>query len=1324
MPLVHDCPSPVSIVISLLNDYSIKNREGGMSLPPGITSCTGSGSCCSSGLSGWQSTNGEPKTFSTSQVDDKPYSYSDLDCTMMIVGDIAITFGNFNTRAQHDYVQLWSCPNAHSAQGECTQHKNFSGGNWVKDDLDYDTNQECCFATINRPLEVAGCADDDSATARCPVLSDQNDPPSTLPSGSYASSTGFLMLTWKFEAWSAFNAMQNGGTDVTEPVNAGTGVPYLHTVTLMSAGFTASLHTTKWDGYSWKYSSSTTGDTKNDSMWREAHSQTAWEYGSYTPRWKSYLHRTSDPSDVQTEALEYETLLGPRVNEHFFPRSSGLEAPRAAQGTIDIMLLPLQSSCAFGNITRDHLHFSDAHGAGGEPGNALWTDDLVRDPVDTSLLLPGEYLPNKTLHPHNRHLTMFAAATTETNRDYIFSFQIINPVMSQNSPPVAIVSQGICIENVDMDKDEGRPCCTTCTPNGEAWDADASPLQIMDTYFCSKIISQSTAVPCALNTLTVTMTANVGMLAGQSMITVTGLNRADYESGSIALLDGSGGANQHLFFGSNFSASGGSGLWDDSLDSLTLFVVKDMDAAAEYVIQFQLYNPPNAQVAQEPRIEASFCGNSRMIFVNGKGIERRMMNYPPDSAETVHPLKVLEAEFYDISVGNSSTFPCDHNKISISFKVNLPMLVRCKPILTFEGFVKAWAQTSHPDFASVGAMSTYQFVALSGPHAHLFAPVAVDDETITTDSLAVYHRYSQDIHAKTPGALTTKSDDVIDYDEDARVGNVSSYTAQRQYLAQFGLRNNLLGISGVNCTNGSWFNATSNTTINCTNVSMAIVPGYWTHFNGHGSWSNVDKKMKLFVNRSLSADEAYTFSFVVVNPAQGQSANNISVRSVGVPIAKVKAGVAMEVVNTEFDMKNIGQSTPWGCNLNTITLTLASNVPLFSTCDPSITLSNLQGTLTLDTPQLDLNFSHSSDVCSVNGAVKGIWTQSTGTVVVNLTQVLQAANMTFATDFSFSFQVVNQEQGQASPNVTLTHHIANSANDGSQAARTLAQDFDADATMGTVVFLEEEAVAPIVVEAGDAKPLFIRAASFSTRFIRQSSPYPCDNANIITVSLVMSVPLLTQFCNHTLTIAGLGPNFHMVDETEISLNENGFVGTDIFGTDSVYTQANTYHSGFGLRTDMEGISGINCTNGSWYNTTSNTTINCTNVSHTTDPGYFTHYYAHTGKWRNGTVNVKITSAPLIAGKLYVMAFRVHNPNKAKVDAFESMTVNANPVMQTAEGFNESAYTENVLDTLTLTAQTFFNATGKDLRPQYIRDISYEMKMVNQVSIDTCLIHTY
>ena len=323
-------------------------------------------------------------------------------------------------------MSLFSCPTADSAESDCTSTHTFSGGSWVKDDRDYASNPTCCLAIDNGAHPTPRCTD--NTINRCPAVKTQDL--SNVPgSSSYASSTGFMMLTWKPSAWSAFNAGQSGGGNVAEPEVTG---PDWHTQNpLVTAGFSATLRTTKWDGYHWRYDSSPTGDAKSSSgVWREAHAQTAWEYGSYTPRWKSYLNRTS-ANNAKTEA-DFETQLGPRVTEPFFPRSSGLETPRATQDTIDIMLLPLQSSCAFGNITRDHLFFSDEHGPGGEPGNALWTDDLVRDPIDTiSLLLPTVFFPSKTLTEHNRHLKMFAAATTEANRDYIFSFQIMNPVMSQ-----------------------------------------------------------------------------------------------------------------------------------------------------------------------------------------------------------------------------------------------------------------------------------------------------------------------------------------------------------------------------------------------------------------------------------------------------------------------------------------------------------------------------------------------------------------------------------------------------------------------------------------------------------------------------------------------------------------------------------------------------------------------------------------------------------------------------------------------------------------------------------------------------------------------------
>ena len=594
------------------------------------------------------------------------------------------------------------------------------------------------------------------------------------------------------------------------------------------------------------------------------------------------------------------------------------------------------------------------------------------------------------------------------------------------------------------------------------------------------------------------------------------------------------------------------------MDSLTLFVVKDMDAAWDYVFKFELYNPPNAQQAQVPAIEASYVGNSRDIFVDGKGIERRTMTYPPHSDETKYPLKVLEAVFSSISVTNSSIIPCDNNTITISFRLNVNMHTRCKPILTFEGFTKAWTHTSHQNISSVGSMSTYTFIQLGGADAHRFVPVAVDDLDIEQDAQGVLNRYTQDIHAKVPLAPAVSSGNVVDYDLDARAGNVS--------------------------------------------------------YSGYGSWSNTDKKLKLYAIANLVPDTDYTFSFVVINPAQGQAASNISVTSVGFPISKIKAGVAMHTLNTMFDVLDIGQSSPFPCDENTITLTLKTNLPVFSTCAPTLTISNLVGTITRDTSQMSLSFNSSADLRSpeISGAstATGVWTQASGRLIVNVSSVIAAANRSSAQDFSFHFTVVNQPTGRSSPSITLTHNVANINREGAQASRTLAQVMNRDNTAGTVVFSAAEVVSPIVVQAGDAMPLFIRQASFYTRLIRQSSPYPCDDNNIITVSLRSNVPLLTTYCNHTVTISGLGSDFETPDNNMMDLNEAGHgQGTVIFSADSVWTPPNTYRSdGYGtIRSDLGDISEVNCTNGTWYNATSNSTVNCTNMTTITDPGYTTSY---------------------------------------------------------------------------------------------------------------------
>jgi len=91
---------------------------------------------------------------------------------------------------------------------------------------------------------------------------------------------------------------------------------------------------------------------------------------------------------------------------------------------------------------------------------------------------------------------------------------------------------------------------------------------------------------------------------------------------------------------------------------LTLYVLTDTESASEYTFSFQLYNPPQAQLAVQPQISASFIGNSKQLFTAGEGIAAEDMNYPVTEIQNLEdPLFVIEAEFTHLSVAVSSLFP-------------------------------------------------------------------------------------------------------------------------------------------------------------------------------------------------------------------------------------------------------------------------------------------------------------------------------------------------------------------------------------------------------------------------------------------------------------------------------------------------------------------------------------------------------------------------------------------------------------------------------------------------------------------------------------------
>jgi len=862
----------------------------------------------------------------------------------------------------------------------------------------------------------------------------------------------------------------------------------------------------KWNRY--KYATSTTTSSTDFAA----------SFGPAAVQSVTYTSGTLDKTDFLSA---WENSEAYREGVGMWPDNSG-----------DIMISPLQSICVAptNDTFSDHEYFQNKAGSAGEPGIASWNsyiDDWASGAIAGT-----------------RTLTVYPAITTNPEEDYIFSFQIVNPVIPQESPEVSIKSSGVCMNKKAMTKDNGKPCCTSCTHTGDAMTGDAAPLRVMDSFFCIKTIHQSTPNPCELNTLTVTMMANVPFKAGRTQILISKLTNADFPLGEIQIEDGSMGANHHLMFANTFFGTPGTGLWGDTDDSLRLWVVKDTEAGSEYVIRFKIYNPPNAQDPAQPTIKAEDVGNSKDIWSEGYDIIPRTMDYPKTTGgnELDDPMKVIATTFNYIDVASSSIFPCDNRTITITFETNVPVWKRCKPIWTFTGFQEAYAHIGGLVF---GVHGDNDYIQLGGPAASSFAPVRTDDITAQIG---------------------------IDFDTDARA-----------YAAPWNRHND--SIAGY----GSWTN-------------------YRVSANDQRAVNPEVRKLRLFVNETLAAGMHHSFSFTVVNPAKNQAATAVSMEAVGQPMAKELVFDTMDVLESKFTVKNISQSSPWPCDENTITLDLVSNSPLFRRCqshaagNAGVTIKGLIGTMA---PTTERDYIPVVFVDNRLGAYNATWNGASGILTIRVIDILQQSGLQSVNDLSMSFLVVNKATGQDSPSIELTHRITNVVEEGGEGTAVLTEVMFKRPS--PISLQATDSLLPSVGSTtknsgdGDGEPMRIRSASFLVKNIIQSSPYPCDDNNIIHVTLMNSVPLISGYCVHDITIKGL-KHYWTPDNKQMDLTEGDFSGASKADVDAVF---------------------------GW------------------------------GEWdqSKGWLTMNVTEGQImVAGKIYVLSMKMHNPQEARnrfVDTDES-----------------------------------------------------------------------
>jgi len=202
----------------------------------------------------------------------------------------------------------------------------------------------------------------------------------------------------------------------------------------------------------------------------------------------------------------------------------------------------------------------------------------------------------------------------------------------------------------------------------------------------------------------------------------------------------------------------------------------------------------------------------------------------------------------------------------------------------------------------------------------------------------------------------------------------------------------------------------------------------------------------------------------------------------------VNDAAALFLHKPRFSVKNIGQDSPFPCELNTITVTLESTVPLCAEeCFSQITITNLKGA-TAQSGSVDLQ-SESGDHLIFTSYPKGpkgkgLWEQvdsQTGKLTLFLT-----CCMPCGVPHLFSFSVRNPDCFQSAPVVYIE---ATNADTQTAIALTPMDSPGEDLAFG-----------------GTRRTLEILQPDFLTASIKQDSNDPCD-VNTLTVKVQSNVPL-------------------------------------------------------------------------------------------------------------------------------------------------------------------------------------------------------------------------
>ena len=609
-----------------------------------------------------------------------------------------------------------------------------------------------------------------------------------------------------------------------------------------------------------------------------------------------------------------------------------------------------------------------------------------------------------------------------------------------------------------------------------AWGGDPidwrKPLYIRTPAFMVQNIGQSNPSASSLNIITTTFAVNIELISRcQPKIVMTNLAGACINGPDVAL--GSLNGADNLSFTSTGYPTGGGGTWVASNYSLSLnaYVVNNLTsinisstvfANRNYLIYFSLTNPPQGQNA--PSVSAQIIINGANITAS-PFVQDSITVLPSVGIFSPQPgdamaLQVYSPAFMVRSIRQTNPLPGQLNQfiVTIAANLNLPS----NSVITISGF--AIDPSVYPNALMTKQLSQTGTLPLSD------LPNAVSLRSVVKDA---------------PGV----SNGIVGNGYyDAFLGRVVLYVGPGGLL------------EGVNYTFS--FQLT-NPQCQVNGISPCIRASQIGSAKGCPICSITRSLMSVDTNSTIGMSPINVNGYVNQQPSIGEA----------VPLQ-----IRQPIVQAAY----IQQSTAYPCDTNTLSVMFMTNVPLLASLGQTLVISGLQGRrggvgIPMPQPSGTINISSSSSILSPTA----YWNASAGSLTASI-----VSNSIGGLNYNFSFVLTNP----ASPQDCATGIMLNITGmcfAGMQVSWPLpgypnyltgfgnCSSFPASTGVRDPTALWGSAG---VLSAGRC-PLFVTKASVLLNYVQQTSYFPCDPSNTITVYLILNTPI--SLCNSSIVISGL-----------------------------------------------------------------------------------------------------------------------------------------------------------------------------------------------------------